>query len=57
MDGQTLINAAIGCAAASAVPSSANLSAGELVIRRQALHDVPSQAGSPWDVQWPTQPE
>lgn len=24
---------------------------------RQALRDVPSQAGFPWDVQWPTQPE
>ena len=21
------------------------------------LRDVPSQAGFPWDVQWPTQPE
>lgn len=24
---------------------------------RQALRDVPSQAGFPWDVQWPNQPE
>jgi len=24
---------------------------------RQALRDVPSQQGFPWDVQWPTQPE
>ena len=24
---------------------------------RQALRDVPQQAGFPWDVQWPTQPE
>lgn len=24
---------------------------------RQALRDVPSQAGFPWTVQWPTQPE
>ena len=24
---------------------------------RQALRDVPAQAGFPWDVQWPTQPE
>ena len=24
---------------------------------RQALRDVPSQAGFPWDIQWPTQPE
>lgn len=24
---------------------------------RQALRDVPSQAGFPWDTQWPTQPE
>jgi hypothetical protein len=24
---------------------------------RQALRDVPSQAGFPWDVQWPTKPE
>ena len=24
---------------------------------RQALRDVPSQVGFPWDVQWPTQPE
>jgi hypothetical protein len=24
---------------------------------RQALRDVPSQAGFPWEVQWPTQPE
>jgi hypothetical protein len=23
----------------------------------QALRDVPAQAGFPWDVQWPTQPE
>lgn len=23
---------------------------------RQALRDVPKQAGFPWDVQWPTQP-
>lgn len=23
---------------------------------RQALRDVPSQAGFPWDVQWPTEP-
>jgi len=23
----------------------------------QALRDVPSQAGFPWDVQWPTKPE
>lgn len=26
-------------------------------IYRQALRDIPSQAGFPWDVQWPTQPE
>ena len=26
-------------------------------IYRQALRDVPSQSGFPWDVQWPTQPE
>lgn len=24
---------------------------------RQALRDVPSQTGFPWEVQWPTQPE
>ena len=24
---------------------------------RQSLRDVPSQAGFPWDVQWPDQPE
>lgn len=24
---------------------------------RQALRDITSQAGFPWDVQWPTQPE
>lgn len=24
---------------------------------RQQLRDVPSQAGFPWDVQWPTKPE
>lgn len=24
---------------------------------RQALRDVPAQAGFPWEVQWPTQPE
>lgn len=24
---------------------------------RQALRDVPSQAGFPWEVQWPTKPE
>jgi hypothetical protein len=24
---------------------------------RQALRDVPSQAGFPWNVQWPAQPE
>ena len=24
---------------------------------RQALRDVPTQAGFPWEVQWPTQPE
>lgn len=24
---------------------------------RQALRDVPSQSGFPWDVAWPTQPE
>ena len=24
---------------------------------RQALRDVPSQEGFPWDIQWPTQPE
>lgn len=24
---------------------------------RQALRDVPSQPGFPWDIQWPTQPE
>lgn len=24
---------------------------------RQALRDVPQQAGFPWDTQWPTQPE
>jgi hypothetical protein len=23
----------------------------------QALRDIPQQAGFPWDVQWPTQPE
>jgi hypothetical protein len=26
-------------------------------VYRQALRDVPSQAGFPWGVQWPTQPE
>lgn len=26
-------------------------------VYRQALRDVPSQAGFPWDVQWPAQPE
>ena len=26
-------------------------------VYRQALRDVPSQSGFPWDVQWPTQPE
>lgn len=26
-------------------------------VYRQELRDVPSQAGFPWDVQWPTQPE
>ena len=26
-------------------------------VYRQALRDVPAQAGFPWDVQWPTQPE
>lgn len=26
-------------------------------VYRQALRDVPSQAGFPFDVQWPTQPE
>lgn len=24
---------------------------------RQALRDIPSQAGFPWDIQWPTQPK
>ena len=24
---------------------------------RQALRDVPTQAGFPWDIQWPTKPE
>jgi len=24
---------------------------------RQALRDIPTQAGFPWEVQWPTQPE
>lgn len=24
---------------------------------RQALRDIPSQAGFPWGIQWPTQPE
>lgn len=24
---------------------------------RQALRDLPSQAGFPWDIQWPSQPE
>jgi hypothetical protein len=24
---------------------------------RQALRDVPTQVGFPWDIQWPTQPE
>jgi len=24
---------------------------------RQALRDIPTQAGFPWDVQWPAQPE
>lgn len=24
---------------------------------RQALRDVPAQAGFPWDIQWPAQPE
>ena len=24
---------------------------------RQALRDVPTQAGFPWDIQWPSQPE
>lgn len=24
---------------------------------RQALRDVPSQSGFPWDIQWPAQPE
>jgi hypothetical protein len=24
---------------------------------RQALRDIPDQAGFPWDIQWPTQPE
>jgi len=24
---------------------------------RQTLRDVPSQAGFPWDIQWPTQPK
>jgi hypothetical protein len=24
---------------------------------RQALRDVPTQTGFPWDVQWPTKPE
>lgn len=24
---------------------------------RQALRDIPSQQGFPWEVQWPTQPE
>ena len=26
-------------------------------VYRQGLRDVPSQAGFPWSVQWPTQPE
>lgn len=26
-------------------------------VYRQALRDLPSQAGFPWDVTWPTQPE
>ena len=26
-------------------------------VYRQALRDVPSQVGFPWDVQWPAQPE
>jgi hypothetical protein len=26
-------------------------------VYRQALRDLPSQAGFPWDVVWPTQPE
>lgn len=26
-------------------------------VYRQALRDVPQQAGFPWDVQWPAQPE
>ena len=26
-------------------------------VYRQALRDVPSQSGFPWDVQWPVQPE
>ena len=26
-------------------------------VYRQALRDVPQQAGFPWEVQWPTQPE
>lgn len=26
-------------------------------IYRQALRDVPSQAGFPWEVQWPNKPE
>lgn len=26
-------------------------------IYRQALRDIPTQAGFPWEVQWPTQPE
>ena len=26
-------------------------------VYRQALRDVPSQSGFPWDVQWPAQPE
>lgn len=26
------------------------------VMTRQALRDVPPQAGFPWDVQWPVEP-
>jgi hypothetical protein len=26
-------------------------------VYRQALRDLPSQAGFPWDINWPTQPE
>jgi hypothetical protein len=29
----------------------------DMAAYRQALRDITSQAGFPWDVQWPTQPE